>query len=112
MHVPQSSNPPQPSPAGPHCAPWLAQSRGVHVGTSGATHDPRSKIVYSRSFSSALIGETHFPPVQTPWQHCVFVVQVALSSRQPPIGPLHIWYVRLAGLRSQLSLQHSLFVKQ
>jgi hypothetical protein len=56
VHVPQSSPPPQPSPAGPQLMCWAAQLVLLHVGTSGVTHDPRSKIMYSRSFSCGVIG--------------------------------------------------------
>ena len=47
---------PHPSPAGPHEMFWSAQVMGVHVGGVGGpgTHEARSQIMYSRTFSCAV----------------------------------------------------------
>ena len=59
VQVPQSRVPPQPSAAGPQVKPSWAQVRGVQVcggGTSASTHEARSKIMNSSSFSCGVIG--------------------------------------------------------
>jgi hypothetical protein len=60
VHVPQLSVPPHPSPMSPQFAPAFAHVVGVQVGggggLSGEMHDARSKSMYSRTFSCAVIG--------------------------------------------------------
>jgi hypothetical protein len=103
---------PHPSSAGPQLKPWAAHVVGVQVGTSGVTHDPRSKIMNSSSFSCGVIGATQTPALQVPPQHWALVVHATLSSLQPPAAPRHVSYVGLFTFVSHRLLQHSTFVSQ
>src|SRR6187431_737146 len=66
LHSPQATSPPQPSGAKPQSCPAGQVVAGSQV-SGGGTHEPRSKIMYSSSFSCGVIGSrqyplTHFPP--------------------------------------------------
>src|SRR6187397_3165747 len=50
LHTPQASSPPQPSGAKPQSCPAGQVVAGSQV-SGGGTHEPRSKIMYSSSFS-------------------------------------------------------------
>ena len=47
---------PQPSSAGPHWMFCAAHVVGLHVGFSGATQEPRSKIMNSSNFSCGVMA--------------------------------------------------------
>ena len=95
---PQSSRLPQPSPAGPHSMPWAAQVVGVQTGMYGVTHDPRSKIMNSSSFSCAVIGfESHSAGKWTFGLVLVLFTWKSLNSTRPhcasdcaPTGVLNV----------------------
>src|SRR6476619_5818984 len=56
--LPQSTTPPQPSACLPQVKPCCAHVRGVHCWMYGVTHEERSKMRYSNTFSCAVIGPT------------------------------------------------------
>src|SRR5438128_1476874 len=88
VHMPQLIWPPQPSPAGPQCRPRFAHVCGAHICTYGVTHEVRSKIRYSNTFSCGVrapcvqVGKV--PPALT-WKWLVNTrpPQFACVSRLP-----------------------------
>ena len=86
--VPHATRPPQPSGAKPQSWPAGQVVFGVQVVVG--THEPRSKIMYSSSFSCAVIGSRQTPPEQVLAQSAFFVHALPHGHRPPEQVPVQL----------------------